>query len=59
MVQATGIFFFLNAWFLKEMSYFSSQTSTLILPTVLFYYEKIWGAVGAQNAQKSLKMIKF
>ena len=33
------------------MSYFSSQTSTLILPTVLFYFDICGGgAVGAQNA---------
>ena len=40
---------------LKEMSYFSSQTSTLILPTVLFYFKQLWGGMGAQNAPKKVK----
>ena len=39
----------------KEISHFSSQTSTLILPTILFYFKKFWGVLGAQNAPKSSK----
>ena len=39
-------------FYLQEMSYFSSQTSTLILPTFFFYFEFFWVAVGAQNAPK-------
>ena len=62
MVQATGkssghgvkkiITFKKMLWSLKEMSYFSPQTSTLILPTVFFYFEIFEGAMGAQNAPK-------
>ena len=37
------------------MSYFSSQTSTLILPAVLFYLEIFGRGVGAQNAPKKSK----
>ena len=37
------------------MSHFSSQTSTLILPTVVFYFKKFLGDVGAQNAPKESK----
>ena len=38
------------------MSYFSSQTSTLILPTVLFYFEIfLGGGMGAQNAPEKSK----
>ena len=39
----------------KEISHFSSQTSTLILPTILFYFKKFWGVLGAQNAPKKSK----
>ena len=39
----------------REISHFSSQTSTLILPTILFYFKKFWGVLGAQNAPKKSK----
>ena len=39
----------------KEISHFSSQTSTLILQTILFFFTKFWGVLGTQNAPKMSK----
>ena len=39
----------------KEISHFSSQTSTLILQTILFFFKKFWGVLEAQNAPKKSK----
>ena len=34
----------------KEISHFSYQSSTLILPIILVYFKKFLGVLGAQNA---------
>ena len=40
---------------LKEMAYFSSQTLTLILPKMFFYFKQFLGGVGPKMRQKMSK----